>query len=286
MGFSKQEYWSGLPFPSPGGLPNSGNEPMSPAGHNLKNKGHSIVLKPPCVSSMDINGRWSSINKSESVGKLTQLCPTLCDPRTIQSMEFSRPEYWSGYPFPSPGDLPDPMIEPRSPALQADSLPAEPQWKPENTGVDSLSLLQRIFLTQEPNRGLLHCRQILYQLSQNMSLILEPRLVTDSLFPPTPHPARHTHTHTHTHTPSNKRVRGRTQGHLGCVGQRLKQYKELLFRSFCSRDFSLQLGSVSNPGGHVGGQAPGSSMGIGVGTPEKEASGEGASQLNRQGDSC
>ena len=130
MGFSKQEYWSGLPFPSPGGLPNSGNEPMSPAGHNLKNKGHSIVLKPPCVSSMDINGRWSSINKSESVGKLTQLCPTLCDPRTIQSMEFSRPEYWSGYPFPSPGDLPNPGIEPRSPALEVDSAPAEPQGKP------------------------------------------------------------------------------------------------------------------------------------------------------------
>ena len=42
-------------------------------------------------------------------------------------MEFSRPEYWSGYPFPSPGDLPNPGIKPRSPALQADSLPAEPQ---------------------------------------------------------------------------------------------------------------------------------------------------------------
>ena len=45
-------------------------------------------------------------------------------------MEFSRPEYWSGQPFPSPGDLPNPGIEPRSPALQADSLPAEPRGKP------------------------------------------------------------------------------------------------------------------------------------------------------------
>ena len=44
-----------------------------------------------------------------------------------------------------------------------DSLPAEPQWKPKNTGVGSLSLLQRIFLTQESNPGLLHCRRILYQ---------------------------------------------------------------------------------------------------------------------------
>ena len=43
-----------------------------------------------------------------------------------QSMEFSRQEYWSGLPFPSPGDLPDPRIEPRSTALQADALPSEP----------------------------------------------------------------------------------------------------------------------------------------------------------------
>ena len=57
-------------------------------------------------------------------------------------MEFSRPEYWSGYPFPSPQDLLSPGIEPRSPALQADSFPAEPQEKPKNTGVGSLSLLQ------------------------------------------------------------------------------------------------------------------------------------------------
>ena len=45
------------------------------------------------------------------------------------------------------------------------SLPAEPQGKPKNTGMGSLSLLQGIFLTQELNRGLLYCRQILYQLS-------------------------------------------------------------------------------------------------------------------------
>ena len=80
-------------------------------------------------------------------------------------MEFSRPEHWSGQPFPSPGGLPNPGIKPRSSALQADSLPAGPQGKPENTGVGSLSLLQRHFLTQELKRGLLHCRQILYQLS-------------------------------------------------------------------------------------------------------------------------
>ena len=76
----------------------------------------------------------------------------------MQSMEFSRPEYWSGQPFPSPGDLPNPGIKPRSPTLQADSLPAEPLGKPKNTGVGSLSLLQGIFPTQGSNPGLAHCR--------------------------------------------------------------------------------------------------------------------------------
>ena len=45
-------------------------------------------------------------------------------------MEFFRQEYWSGLPFPSPGDLPDPVIEPRSPALQADSLLSDLPGKP------------------------------------------------------------------------------------------------------------------------------------------------------------
>ena len=97
--------------------------------------------------------------------KVAQSCLILCNPWPIQSMEFSKPEYWSGQPFLSPGDLPDLGIEPRSPTLQADSIPAEPQGKPKNTGVGSLSLLQQIFPIQELNWGLLHCRQILYQLS-------------------------------------------------------------------------------------------------------------------------
>ena len=49
------------------------------------------------------------------------------------SMEFFRQEYWSGLPFPSPGNLPDPEIEPGSPALQAGSLRSEPPGKPEKT---------------------------------------------------------------------------------------------------------------------------------------------------------
>ena len=46
---------------------------------------------------------------------------------------FSRQEYWSGMPFPSPGDLPNPGIKPRSPAVQADAVPSEPPGKPERS---------------------------------------------------------------------------------------------------------------------------------------------------------
>ena len=63
-------------------------------------------------------------------GKSLQVCLTLCDPWTVAqqaalSMEFSRQEYLSGLPFPSPGDLPDPGIKPGSPASQAGSLLTE-----------------------------------------------------------------------------------------------------------------------------------------------------------------
>ena len=128
-------------------------------------------------------------------------CLTLCDtincspPVAPLSLEFSRQEYWSGLPFPTAGDLLISGIEPMSPALQSDSLPSEPPGKPKvkvlispadslpphglyptrllcpwhslgkNTGVGSHSFLQRIFLTQRLNPGLLHCRQIVYHLS-------------------------------------------------------------------------------------------------------------------------
>ena len=62
---------------------------------------------------------------------VTQLCLTLCDPMDCSpppplSTEFSRQDYWSELPFPPPGDLPDPVIEPKSPVLQADSLLSGP----------------------------------------------------------------------------------------------------------------------------------------------------------------
>ena len=68
---------------------------------------------------------------------VAQSCLTLLRPHGLYvafqaplSMEFSSQEYWRGYPFLSPGDLPDPGIKPRTPALQADSLPSEPPGKP------------------------------------------------------------------------------------------------------------------------------------------------------------
>ena len=55
-------------------------------------------------------------------------------------MKFSRPEYSSGYLFPSPGDLPNPGIKPRPPTLQVDSLPAEPQGKPLSKSSSPMSV--------------------------------------------------------------------------------------------------------------------------------------------------
>ena len=101
---------------------------------------------------------------------VTQSCLTLCD-----SMDCGQPGCsvhgnlqtrmlgWVTMP-PSRGSS-QPRDQTQVPTLQAYSLPTEPPGKPKNTGVGSLSLLLGIFLTQKSNRGLLHCRQILYQLS-------------------------------------------------------------------------------------------------------------------------
>ena len=70
----------------------------------------------------------------ESESEVAQSCPTLCDPWTVVhqtplSMGFSRQEYWSGLPFPSAGDLPNPGIKPRSPTMQTDALTSAPPGK-------------------------------------------------------------------------------------------------------------------------------------------------------------
>ena len=83
------------------------------------------------------------------------------------SLGFSTQEYWTGLPCPPPGDLPNPGIEPRSPALLADSLlPEAPgDFLGKNSGVSCRALLQGIFPTQGSNPlllWLLHCLQTLY----------------------------------------------------------------------------------------------------------------------------
>ena len=67
---------------------------------------------------------------SACVGEVAQSCPTLCSPMDCTVHGILQAEYWSGQPFPSLGDLLNPGIEPRSLALHADSLPAEPQGSP------------------------------------------------------------------------------------------------------------------------------------------------------------
>ena len=92
--------------------------------------------------------KWS---KSRSV-MFDSLWPCGLQPtRLLCPWEFSSQEYWRGLPCPSPGYLPNPGIESRSPTLQADSLPSEPPGKPKNTGVGSLFLLQGMDL---PNPGI------------------------------------------------------------------------------------------------------------------------------------
>ena len=98
--------------------------------HSPKSSHHLPLPQSPKVHSIHLfvyhltndhytfceNWKWKSLSHAR----------LFVAPWTPLSMEFSRQEYWGGLPFPSPGDLPDPGTEPRSPALQADSLPSEP----------------------------------------------------------------------------------------------------------------------------------------------------------------
>ena len=113
MGFSRQECWSGLPFPSPGDLPDLGIKPRSPTL-----QADALLSEPP--------GKCGSIQLSSLSLVWHFVTPWTIAYQAPPSMEFSRQEYWSGLPFPPPWDLPNPGTEPTSPASsawQADSLP-------------------------------------------------------------------------------------------------------------------------------------------------------------------
>ena len=102
--------------------------------------------------------------------KIAKLCPTLCDPMDyiVHGIFQVRILEWVAVPFSRRS--PQPRDQTRI-SCTADSLPAEPQAKPKNIGVGSLSLFQRIFLTQELNWDLWHCGWILYKLSYQGSPI-------------------------------------------------------------------------------------------------------------------
>ena len=104
------------------------------SGQCIKKQRHYFANKGPysqsyCFSVVMYD--WDLDHKERWKWKSLSCVWLFATPWTTQSREFSRIEYWSGYPFSSPGDLPNPRIKPRSPPLQADSLPVEPPGKPK-----------------------------------------------------------------------------------------------------------------------------------------------------------
>ena len=141
------------PFSCPQSFPSSGSFLMIRSSHQVAKV---LELQLGISPSSEYEVKWSESHSAVSDSLRSH-------GSSVQGILQESHEYWSGFPFPSPGDLPNSGIEPRCPTLQVDSLTSEPQGKPKNTG--SLALLQGIFLTQDSNQGLLHCRQILYHLS-------------------------------------------------------------------------------------------------------------------------
>ena len=111
MEFSRQEYWSGLICPPPADLPSLGIKPISPVFPVLQ--AGSLPTEPPGKPRCYYKTCWSLSHVRRFA------IPWIVALQAPLPMEFSRQEYWSGLPFPSPGDLPDPRVEPGSPALQA-----------------------------------------------------------------------------------------------------------------------------------------------------------------------
>ena len=96
-GFSRQEYWGGLPFPSPGDLPNPRIEPTFPASPALE--GEFFTTEPPWKPHSEYM-KWSEVKSLSHVWLF--VTPWTVAYQDSPSMEFSRQEYWSGSPFPSP----------------------------------------------------------------------------------------------------------------------------------------------------------------------------------------
>ena len=117
MGFSGPEYWSGEPFPSPGDLPNPGINPGSPAS-----QADASPAEPPGEPLNGEDDTTQGVRRALSrAGVSGSLRPRgLWPARLRYPWGPSSQEHWSELPFPSPGDLPNPGIDPGSPALEAD----------------------------------------------------------------------------------------------------------------------------------------------------------------------
>ena len=113
---------------------------------------------------MKIQYMIRDLNNQKKV-KVIQLCPTLCDLMDCTVPEILQARILECVAFPFSRRSSQPRDQTQVSCIAADSLPAEPPGKPKSTGVGRLSLLQHIFLTQELNQGLRHCRGILHQLS-------------------------------------------------------------------------------------------------------------------------
>ena len=126
---------------------------------------------------------WNSLGQNTEVGSLSLLQKNLPDPGMNPGLPHCR---WILYQLSQKGSprtleyvanpfsrgSSQPRDRTRSPALRADSLPAEPQGKPKSAGEGSLSIFQWMFPTQELNRGLLHCRWIQFKKRNAVALLL------------------------------------------------------------------------------------------------------------------
>ena len=117
------------------GLPNLPVCPMLPTFEHGK-------FCTPCTGSSDQNHH---LVKSLSHVRLFATLRSIAHQAPL-SMGFSRQEYWSGLPFPSPGDLPNPGVKPRSPTLQAYALTSEPTGKPRK-----MKMLEQIYHLRSPH---------------------------------------------------------------------------------------------------------------------------------------
>ena len=104
MGFSRQKYWSGVPFPFPGDLPDPGIEPWSPAF-----QADTLTSEPPGKSwvAISFSSAWNWKVKVKSLSRVRLFAtPWTAAHQASPSMGFSRQEYWSGVPLPSPDIYP------------------------------------------------------------------------------------------------------------------------------------------------------------------------------------